>query len=70
MKKLLDLWKNLFLKYFDINQNGKLDLFELSIIISRIPPNPSCIVCILLLAIIDNILLLTLSVGFIFIDII
>jgi|TARA_B110000503_G_scaffold37416_1_gene61224 hypothetical protein len=36
MKKLLDLWKNLFLKYFDINQNGKLDLFELSIIISLI----------------------------------
>ena len=36
MKKLLDLWKNLFLKYFDINQNVKLDLFELSIIISLI----------------------------------
>jgi len=36
MKKLLDLWKNLFLKYFDINQNGKLDLFELFIMISLI----------------------------------
>ena len=36
MKKLLDLWKNSFLKYFDINQNGKLDLFELFIIISFI----------------------------------
>lgn len=36
MKKLLDLWKNSFLKYFDINQNGKLDLFELFIMISLI----------------------------------
>jgi hypothetical protein len=33
MKKLLDLWKSLFIKYFDINQNGKLDKFEVFIII-------------------------------------
>lgn len=36
MKKLRDLWKNTFLKYFDFNQNGKLDGFELFIIISII----------------------------------
>jgi hypothetical protein len=36
MKKLLDLWKSLFIKYFDINQNGKLDKFEVFIIISFI----------------------------------
>ena len=36
MKKLLDLWKSLFIKYFDINQNGKLDKFEVVTIISFI----------------------------------
>ena len=36
MKKILNLWKNLFLKYFDINQNGKLDGVELFIVISFI----------------------------------
>jgi hypothetical protein len=28
MKKLIEIWKNTFLKYFDINQNGKLDYSE------------------------------------------
>lgn len=36
MKKLLDVWKNTFTKFFDINQNGKLDLFEYIIIINLI----------------------------------
>jgi hypothetical protein len=36
MKKLVELWKNTFLKYFDINQNGKLDIFELLILVSII----------------------------------
>jgi hypothetical protein len=29
MKKLIEIWKNTFLKYFDINQNGKLDHLEI-----------------------------------------
>jgi hypothetical protein len=36
MKKLIDLWKTTFLKYFDINDNGKLDLFEIIILIIMI----------------------------------
>lgn len=36
MKKLLLLWKNTFLKYFDVNDNGKLDLFEIFLILSVI----------------------------------
>ena len=36
MKKLIEIWQNTFLKYFDINQNGKLDRFELFILISII----------------------------------
>jgi len=33
MKKLFSIWKNTFLKYFDVNDNGKLDLFEIIIIL-------------------------------------
>lgn len=33
MKKLLDLWKTTFLKYFDINNNGKLDIFDIIVIV-------------------------------------
>lgn len=36
MKKPIDDWKALFLKYVDINQNGKLDRFEILIILSVI----------------------------------
>jgi hypothetical protein len=36
MKKLIEIWQNTFLKYFDINQNGKLDRFELFILITII----------------------------------
>ena len=33
MKNLLDAWKRVFVKYFDVNQNGKVDKFEIFIII-------------------------------------
>lgn len=33
IKKLIDVWKQTFTKYFDINQNGKLDKFEYFVII-------------------------------------
>jgi hypothetical protein len=33
MKKLIDVWKQTFTKFFDINQNGKLDVFEYFLII-------------------------------------
>lgn len=36
IKKLLNVWKETFTKYFDINQNGKLDLFEYITIITII----------------------------------
>jgi hypothetical protein len=36
MKKPIDDWKSVFLKYFDINQNGKLDRFEIFMIVSSI----------------------------------
>lgn len=32
MKKLISVWKETFTKFFDINQNGKLDTFEYIII--------------------------------------
>ena len=35
MKKLIEIWQNTFLKYFDINQNGKLDRFELFILLTN-----------------------------------
>jgi len=36
MKKLINIWKETFTKYFDINQNGKLDLFEYFLILTLI----------------------------------
>jgi hypothetical protein len=33
IKNLINVWKETFTKYFDVNQNGKLDLFEYFIII-------------------------------------
>jgi len=36
MKKLIKLWKNTIVKYVDVNDNGKLDLFEILIIIGVI----------------------------------
>lgn len=36
MKKLINLWNQTFTKYFDINQNGKLDFFEYFIILNVI----------------------------------
>lgn len=36
MKRLMDLWKNTFLKYIDINNNGKLDVYEIFLIVSII----------------------------------
>lgn len=33
MKKLFALWKHTITKYFDINQNGKLDFIELLLLI-------------------------------------
>lgn len=36
MKKLISVWKETFTKYFDINQNGKLDPFEYLIVITLI----------------------------------
>ena len=36
MKKLMSVWKETFTKFFDINQNGKLDTFEYIIVISII----------------------------------
>lgn len=29
MKKLMSVWKETFTKFFDINQNGKLDYLEI-----------------------------------------
>lgn len=28
MKKLFSVWKETFTKFFDVNQNGKIDFFE------------------------------------------
>lgn len=36
MKKIISVWKETFTKFFDINQNGKLDTFEIIIIINMI----------------------------------
>ena len=36
MKKLIKLWKSTIVKYVDVNDNGKLDLFEILIIIGVI----------------------------------
>jgi len=36
IKNLINVWKETFTKYFDINQNGKLDLFEYVVIIGII----------------------------------
>lgn len=36
MKKLIKLWKSTIVKYVDVNDNGKLDLFEILIIIGII----------------------------------
>lgn len=33
MKKLFLVWKETFTKFFDINQNGKIDIFEYIIIL-------------------------------------
>lgn len=33
MKKLISVWKETFTKFFDINQNGKLDTFEYTLVI-------------------------------------
>lgn len=36
MKKLLSVWKETFTKFFDINQNGKIDTFEYLILFTLI----------------------------------
>jgi hypothetical protein len=36
MKKLIDVWKQTFTRFFDVNQNGKLDIFEYIIILTAI----------------------------------
>lgn len=33
MKKLITVWKETFTKFFDVNQNGKIDVFEYGILI-------------------------------------
>lgn len=36
MKKLYALWKHTIIKYFDINENGKMDFIELLLLLSII----------------------------------